>query len=76
MSWIGSSDTTSQIRLKFETKEEATNYARTNNLLFFIDVGSERRMNIEKMATVITLITTERGHGPTSYNCESLVSFF
>ncbi len=48
MNWIGSTDTTSQIRLKFETKEEATQYARTNNLLFFIDVGSERKMNIRK----------------------------
>ena len=48
MSWIGSSDTTSQIRLKFETKEEATQYAKTNNLLFFIDVGSEKKMNVRK----------------------------
>ena len=48
MSWIGSSDTTSQIKLKFETKEEATQYAKKNNLLFFIDEGSEKKMNIRK----------------------------
>ena len=48
MSWIGSSDTTSQIKLKFGTKEEATLYAKKNNLLFFIDEGSEKKMNIRK----------------------------
>ena len=48
MSWIGSSDTTSQIKLKFGTKEEATQYAKKNNLLFFIDEGSEKKMNIRK----------------------------
>ena len=45
MSWIGSSDTTSQIRLKFENKEDATQYAQRNNILFFIDEGSEKKMN-------------------------------
>ena len=35
MSWIGSSDTSSQIKLKFATKEEATQYAKKNNLFFF-----------------------------------------
>ena len=34
MSWIGSSDTTSQIKLKFKTKEEAIQYAKSNNLLY------------------------------------------
>ena len=48
MSWIGSSDTASQIRLKFENKEEAIQYAKTNNVLFFIDVGTEKKMNIRK----------------------------
>ncbi len=48
MSWVGSSDTNSQIKLRFETKEEATQYANTNNLLFFIDAGSEKKMNIRK----------------------------
>ena len=48
MSWIGSSDTTSQIKLKFETKEEAIQYAKSNNLLYFIEEGSEKKMNIRK----------------------------
>ena len=48
MGWIGSSDTTSQIRLRFETKEEATQYAKRNNLSFFIDEGSVKKMNIRK----------------------------
>ena len=48
MSWIGSSDTSSQIKLKFETKEEAIQYAKTNNVLFFIDAGTEKKMNIRK----------------------------
>ena len=48
MSWIGSSDTTSQIKLKFETKEEAIQYAKSNNLLYFIEEGSEKKLNIRK----------------------------
>ena len=48
MSWIGSSDTTSQIKLKFETMEEAIQYAKINNLLYFIEEGSEKKMNIRK----------------------------
>ena len=48
MSWVGSSDTSSQIKLKFATKEEATQYAKKNNLLFFIDEGTEKKMNIRK----------------------------
>ena len=48
MNWIGCSDTTSQIKLKFETKEEAIQYAKSNNLLYFIEEGSEKKMNIRK----------------------------
>ena len=48
MSWVGSSDTSSQIKLKFETKEEAIQYAKTNNVLFFIDASIEKKMNIRK----------------------------
>ncbi len=48
MHWVGSSDTTSQIKLKFKTKEEATQYAKRINLLFFIDEGSKKNMNIRK----------------------------
>ena len=48
MSWVGSNDTSSQIKLKFATKEEATQYAKKNNLLFFIDEGTEKKMNIRK----------------------------
>ena len=48
MSWIGSSDTTSQIKLKFETKDEAIQYAKSNNLFYFIEEGSEKKMNIRK----------------------------
>ena len=43
MSWIGSSDTTSQIKLKFETKEKAIQYAKSNKLLYFIEEGSEKK---------------------------------
>ncbi len=48
MNWIGSSDTTSQIKLKFETKDEAIQYAKSNNLSYFIEEGSEKKMNIRK----------------------------
>ena len=35
-------------KLKFETKEEAIQYAKSNNLLYFIEEGSEKKMNIRK----------------------------
>ena len=38
----------SQIKLKFETKDEAIQYAKSNNLLYFIEEGSEKKMNIRK----------------------------
>ena len=48
MGWIGSSDTNSQIRLKFDTKDEATQYAKRNNLLFFLSEETEKKMNVRK----------------------------
>ena len=43
MNWIGSSDTLSQIRLKFKTKEEATQYARKYNLLLLLTRALKKR---------------------------------
>ncbi len=36
MGWESSKDTMSEVRLEFETKEEALNYAKKNNIDYYI----------------------------------------
>lgn len=42
MGWIGSSDTGGQVRLRFETREEAVAYAERNGLEFHVEAPHER----------------------------------
>jgi len=37
MGWESSEDTMSEVRLKFESKDEAINYAKKNNINYYID---------------------------------------
>jgi hypothetical protein len=36
MGWVSSSDTMSEIKLKFSTKEQAINYAKKNNINYYV----------------------------------------
>ena len=36
MGWMSSRDTLSEIKLKFATKEQAVNYAKKNNIDFYV----------------------------------------
>ena len=36
MGWISSNDTMSEIKLKFSTKDQAVNYAKKNNIDYYI----------------------------------------
>jgi len=36
MGWESSSDTMSEVKLEFESKEQAINYAKNNNIKYFI----------------------------------------
>ena len=44
MGWNGGSNTTSQIQLQFKTKEDAINYAKSNNLDYEVLETSVRKV--------------------------------
>ena len=44
MGWNGGSNTISQIQLQFKTKEDAINYAKSNNLDYEVLETSERKV--------------------------------
>jgi hypothetical protein len=46
MGWTSSSDTQSQVRLQFDTKEEAIEYARDNGIEAHVHDPQRRRPNI------------------------------
>tara|TARA_B100000029_G_scaffold29392_1_gene28271 strand:+ start:1399 stop:1689 length:291 start_codon:yes stop_codon:yes gene_type:complete len=47
MGWVSSKDTMSEIKLEFATKDQAINYAKKNNLDFYI-VEPQKRKIIKK----------------------------
>ena len=44
MGWNGGSNTTSQIQLQYKTKEDAINYAKSNDLDYEVLETSERKV--------------------------------
>ncbi|MEK9673794.1 MAG: ETC complex I subunit [Rhodospirillaceae bacterium] len=44
MGWIGSGDTNGQLRLKFDSKEEAVDYAEKNGLIYRVIEPKARRV--------------------------------
>ncbi len=48
MGWTGSSDTQSQVRLKFETKEAALAYAEHHGILATVQDPHKRKANIRQ----------------------------
>ena len=42
MGWTASGDTTNQVRLKFETQEQAIQHARENGWDYTLDIAHER----------------------------------
>jgi hypothetical protein len=44
MGWIGSQDTLGQIKLEFDSKDEAVTYAKKNNLKFTVQMSMKRRI--------------------------------
>ena len=46
MGWTSTSDALSQVRLRFESREEAEDYARENGIDYIVTSPHERRPNI------------------------------
>jgi len=47
MGWETSNDTMSEVKLEFETKEQAINYAEKNNVQYFV-INPKKRKIIKK----------------------------
>ena len=47
MGWVTSKDTMSEVRLEFSTKEQAINYAKKNNINYYI-IEPQKRKIIKK----------------------------
>jgi len=50
MGWIGSTDTKRQVRLRFDTKEEAIAYAERNGLAYVLDEPQTRTIRPKSYA--------------------------
>ncbi len=44
MGWIGSADTQTQVRLRFDSAEEAVAYARRNGVTYQMELPHDRKM--------------------------------
>ena len=44
MGWIGGGNTQTQVKLRFDTQDEAVDYAKKNDLLFSVELPRERKI--------------------------------
>jgi NADH dehydrogenase len=61
MGWTSSTDTVTQVKLRFETREDAEDYARANGLEFEVLVPQSRKPNIRPMGYGENFATNRRG---------------
>ena len=54
MGWNGGSSTVSQIELKFSSKEDAINYAKKNNISYYIEEPKKRKFIIKSYSDNFT----------------------
>ena len=59
--WTSSTDTATQVKLRFETREDAEDYARANGLEFEVLVPQSRKPNIRPMGYGENFATNRRG---------------
>ncbi len=62
MGWTGSGDTRRQVRLTFETKEQAVDYARRHGIPFVVETEKPRRSNVRPMGYASNFAHTRRGN--------------
>lgn len=61
MGWTSSTDTATQVKLRFETRQDAEDYARANGLEFEVLVPQSRKPNIRPMGYGENFATNRRG---------------
>lgn len=49
MGWVGSSDMERQVKLRFETKDHAIEYAEKHGLPYHVDEAKSRKANIRQL---------------------------
>lgn len=62
MGWTGSGDTRRQVRLSFETREAAVDYARRNGIPFVVEEEKPRRANLRPMGYAGNFAHRRRGN--------------
>ena len=65
MGWNSSLDTKSQIKVFFDTKEQAIEWAQKNNYQYFVEDSKKEKLNQKVMH--LTLILIVRYRGPTNF---------
>lgn len=61
MGWTSSSDTQAQVKLRFESKEDAVEYARENGIDYDVQDPKERKANIRPGGYGENFATNRRG---------------
>lgn len=61
MGWTSSPDTQSQVRLRFDTREEAEDYARENGIDYVVLQSHSRKANIRQRGYGENFATDRRG---------------
>ncbi|MDG1530941.1 MAG: ETC complex I subunit [Paracoccaceae bacterium] len=61
MGWTGSSDTQSQVHLRFDTKEAAQAYAEENGIMAQVTEPQKRKANVRAAGYAENFATNRRG---------------
>lgn len=61
MGWTSSDDTQSQVRLRFDTREAALDYARSNGIEVQVNEPHQRKVNIRPQGYGENFATDRRG---------------
>ena len=62
MGWTGSGDTRRQVRLRFDTREAAVDYARRHGIPYVVEEPKPRRANIRPMGYAGNFAHNRRGN--------------
>ncbi|MEM1344993.1 MAG: ETC complex I subunit [Pseudomonadota bacterium] len=62
MGWTGSGDTRRQVRLEFEAREQAIDYARRHGIPYVVEEPKSRKANVRPMGYAGNFAHTRRGN--------------
>ncbi|MEL6220125.1 MAG: ETC complex I subunit [Pseudomonadota bacterium] len=62
MGWTGSSDTRRQVKLRFDTRDGAIDYARRNGIAHVVEEPKRRKPNVRPMGYAANFAHNRRGN--------------